>query len=100
MTNVAARVPHTGSLTVVAKRFRRQLSSQRLPFEELLSNYFGLLRRRTDIDSIFIADLTDLAKPYAKRMEYISLVRDGDKNELVNGHWCVEVYCLDRKGII
>jgi hypothetical protein len=39
-----------------------------------------------------ILDLTDLAKPRAKRMRYLNLVRDGSDNTLVMGYWCIEVY--------
>jgi len=50
---------------------------------------------------LFIVDLSDLAKPYAKKMENLALVRDGDKGCLVTGYWCMmEVYCLDKDGII
>jgi len=44
--------------------------------------------------------MTDIAKPYAKKMENIALVRDGDKGCLVSGYWCMEVYCRDKDGII
>jgi hypothetical protein len=27
-------------------------------------------------------------------------VRDEDNKQLVTGYWCVEVYCLDRDGIV
>jgi hypothetical protein len=100
LTHVASRVPHKATIAAIAKRFRRQLSNGLLVIGILLSNYFAFLRRRTDIDSTFIVDLTDIAKPYAKKMENLSWVRDGDKKQLVTGYWCVEVYCLDRDGIV
>ena len=51
-------------------------------------------------DSLFIVDPTDIAKPYAKKMENIALVRDGDKGQLVTGYWCFEAYVLDKDKII
>jgi hypothetical protein len=45
-------------------------------------------------------DLSDLAKPYAKKMENLALVRDADKDQLVPGYWCAEVYALDKQDII
>jgi len=100
LTHIAAKVPCASRLTAIAKRFRRQLDNRRSCIEKLWSNYLSLVRRRLDIDSLFIVDLSDLAKPYAKKMENLALVRDGDKGRLVPGYWCMEVYCLDKEGII
>jgi hypothetical protein len=100
LTHVAAKVPCASKLTAIAKRFRRQLANRRCYLEKLWSNYLSLVHRRVDMDSLFIVDLSDLAKPYARRMEYLAWVRDGDKDCLVPGYWCMEVYCLDKKGII
>ena len=43
-------------------------------------------------DTALILDLTDLAKPRARRMRYLNLVRDGSTHTLVMGYWCIEVY--------
>lgn len=100
LTNVASKVPQTSRLTAIAKRFRRHLADSWHLLKQLLLNYLQLLSRRLDVDSLFIVDLSDLAKPYAKKMENLALVRDGDKGCLVTGYWCMEVYALDRDGII
>jgi hypothetical protein len=92
LTHIAAKVPCSSRLTAIAKRFRRQLASRRSYLERLWRNYLSLVRRRLDIDSLFIVDLSDLAKPYAKKMENLALVRDGDKDCLVPGYWCMEVF--------
>jgi hypothetical protein len=45
-----------------------------------------------------ILDLSDIAKPLAKKMDYLATVRDGSSGELVNGYWLVELYAsLSRK---
>ena len=100
LTNVASKVPHPGRLTAIAKRFRRHLADDMSFLKPLWFNYLRLVRRRLDIDSLFIVDLSDIAKPYAKKMENIATVRDGDKGCLVTGYWCMEVYCRDKDGII
>ena len=100
LTHIAAKVPCASRLTAIAKRFRRQLANRRSCLEKLWFNYLSLVRRRLYVDSLFIVDLSDLAKPYAKKMENLALVRDGDKGRLVPGYWCMEVYCLDKDGII
>lgn len=100
LTHVSSRVPDRSRLTAVAKRFRRQLANTRFEPKQILFNYLSLVRKVTDFDSSFIVDLTDLAKPYAKKLENIALVRDADQDRLVNGYWCVEVYSIDKRNII
>jgi len=100
LTHIASKVPHPARLTAIAKRFRRQLADSRALLKRILFNYLRIVHKRLDIDSLFIVDLSDIAKPYAKRMENIALVRDGDKGGLVTGYWCMEVYCRDKDGII
>jgi hypothetical protein len=49
-------------------------------------------------DTPIILDLSDLAKPSAKQMDYLAVVRDGSNGQLVNGYWLVEVYAsISRK---
>jgi hypothetical protein len=98
LTHIAARVAFHGPLAARAKRFRRQLTNRRWSVRHLWANYLTWLKRRLDIDRLFIVDLTDLAKPYARKMEYLAWVRDADQDGLVTGYWCVEVYALDRQG--
>ena len=100
LTNIASKVPHPSRITAIAKRFRRQLSDGQPFIKPLWFSYLTLASRRLDIDSLFPIDLTDLAKPYAKKMENIALVRDGDKGTLVTGYWCMEAYALDKDSIL
>ena len=49
-------------------------------------------------DTPIILDLSDIAKPLAKKMDYLATIRDGSTGELVNGYWLVELYAsLSRK---
>ncbi len=49
-------------------------------------------------DTPIILDLSDLAKPLAKKMDYLATVRDGSTGQLVNGYWLVELYAsVSRK---
>jgi len=49
-------------------------------------------------DTPIILDLSEIAKPFAKKMDYLATVRDGSSGELVNGYWLVELYAsLSRK---
>jgi len=86
LTNIASKVPHPSRLTDIAKRFRRHLADGISFLKPLWFNYLSLAHRKLDIDSLFIVDLSDIAKPYAKKMENLALVRDGDKGCLVTGY--------------
>jgi hypothetical protein len=49
-------------------------------------------------DTPIILDLSDIAKPFAKKMDYLATVRDGSTGKLVKGYWLVELYAsLSRK---
>ena len=49
-------------------------------------------------DTPIILDLSDIAKPFAKKMDYLATVRDGSTGQLVKGYWLVELYAsLSRK---
>jgi hypothetical protein len=49
-------------------------------------------------DTPIILDLSDIAKPFAKKMDYLATIRDGSTGQLVNGYWLVELYAsLSRK---
>jgi len=43
-------------------------------------------------DTPIILDLSDIAKPLARKMDYLATVRDGGTGQLVNGCWLVELY--------
>ncbi len=74
--------PH-GDLTAVVKAYRQAIA------------------KRIQPDTPIVIDLTDLAKPRAKKMKYLAYVRDGSEHKLVPGYWCVEVYAhLKRKRIL
>jgi hypothetical protein len=61
---------------------------------ELPANWLSFFRDDTPI----ILDLSDIAKPFAKKMDYLATVRDGSTGKLVNGYWLVELYAsLGRK---
>jgi hypothetical protein len=100
LTHVAGHVPDSVRLTATAKRFRRHLSGDRAFLLDVLGRYWGWLHKRLNSDSLFIVDLTDVAKPRARKLEYLATVRDGDTGVLVPGYWCLEVYVLDRQGVL
>ena len=45
---------------------------------------------------MLVVDLTDVIKPYARKMEYLAQVRDGSAKKLENGYWCCQMVALER----
>lgn len=83
------------------KRLLNQLKSSHWDHQEVIQQYQQLWAGRIEPDTPLIVDLSDLARPRARRLKYLSLVRDGsDDGRLVNGYWCIEIYAYLGKGRI
>ena len=74
------------------KRLLNHLVSPRGDLTGVVQAYRSSVATHIQHDSPIIIDLTDLAKPRARRMKYLAYVRDGSEHKLVPGYWCVEVY--------
>ncbi len=51
------------------------------------------VRERT----LLVLDLSDIAKPYAKKMEYLARVRDGSTGGIANGYWLCQVIGVENE---
>ena len=69
------------------------------PFDEKLKAAAAALwLPLIDDQTPIILDLSDIAKPLARKMDYLATVRDGSTGQLVNGYWLVELYAsVSRK---
>jgi len=47
-----------------------------------------------------VIDISDIQKKYARKMEGLARVRDGDKKEIGDGYWWVNVVMADTGGIV
>jgi hypothetical protein len=74
------------------KRLLNHLVSSRGDLTNVVQAYRTSVARHIQHDSPIIIDLTDLAKPRARKMKYLAHVRDGSEHKLVPGYWCIEVY--------
>lgn len=55
--------------------------------------------KRIKEDTVIALDLSDLDKPYAKKMENLALVRDGSTGERKsNGYWLLDILGADIEG--
>jgi len=78
------------------KRLLNHLVSPYGDLTEAVRHYRQSLCPVIEPDTPLIVDITDLAKPRARRMKYLGLVRDGSNGELVKGYWCIETYAYLR----
>jgi hypothetical protein len=53
---------------------------------------------RIQENTLLILDLSDLVKPYAKKMEYLSRVRDGSEGKIADGYWLCQVIGVENEG--
>jgi len=83
------------------KRLLNHLVSPRAHLDEAVTAYRQTMARYIEADTPLIIDMTDLAKPRARRMKYLARVRDGSEDKLVNGYWCIEAYAhLKHKRVL
>ncbi len=55
--------------------------------------------KRIQQEAVIVLDLSDLDKPYAEKMEYLALVRDGSTGETRSkGYWLMDVLGADVEG--
>jgi len=49
-------------------------------------------------ESLLVLDLSDIVKPYARKMEHLAPVHDGSSGEIGNGYWLCEVIGVENEG--
>ena len=75
-----------------AKRLLNHLVSPEGDLVGAVHAYRRQMAQHIQADTPLLIDLTDIAKPRARRLPYQALVRDGSTGMLVTGYWCIEVY--------
>jgi hypothetical protein len=76
------------------KRMGGHLSDPRWDHRDWAQAVLDEQARHVERDSLVPVDATELAKPYARKMEHQCLVRDGSRPDepLVAGYWCWGAY--------
>jgi hypothetical protein len=91
LTQIGRTLQSTVSLKKIEERFCRQLKKPAL-WDAIHRQVLEDAGPRIDEDTLLILDLSDIAKKYAQKMEYLATVRDGsDDGELTNGYWTTHV---------
>jgi hypothetical protein len=78
----------------VVQRLSDHLSDPNWNHAEWAAAVLHQLAQNVEDDDLIPIDGTELAKPYARRMEYLCTVRDASRpgDPLVNGYWCFGVH--------
>jgi len=71
-------------------RLSRQLNRSGL-WASITTKVLQLAKDKISDESLLVIDVSDIAKSYARKMEYLSCVRDGSKDELADGYWMMQV---------
>ncbi len=61
--------------------------------EAVLAEGAGRIGERT----LLVLDLSDIAKPYAEKMEHLARVRDGSTGTIADGYWLAQVIGVENE---
>lgn len=72
---------------------------QRPELEDVVQhNVLRMAAPRIQKDTLLIVDPSEIAKKYAKKMEYLATVRDGSAHDLAKGYWTLHVMGAELGG--
>lgn len=97
LTKVGRMLEEPLSIKKVEERLSRQLRRKGLTLI-LQRNLLKLASGLIDKEKLLILDLSDIRKKYAKKMQYMSGVRDGSEHDIGNGYWLCKVVATDIEG--
>jgi hypothetical protein len=79
-------------ISVRKTQWRLSRNLQRSELECMVGgNVLRMAASHIDRDTLIIIDPSDLSKKYARKMEFLARVRDGNTGELVDGYWTLHV---------
>jgi len=90
LTEIARSLEERIPLRKTQYRLSRQLGRQRL-WAKITDSLCRMASSRVRKDTLLVLDISDIAKKYAQKMEYLATVRDGSEGTLTNGYWTCSV---------
>lgn len=90
LTEIARSLEERIPIRKTQYRLCRQLGRRGL-WVKLVRRLSGMGSWRIKEDTLLVLDISDIAKKYAQRMEYLTTVRDGSEGALANGYWTCSV---------
>lgn len=97
LTKIGRTLEEAVAIKKVEERLSRQLGRKGLG-ESIQANLLNMAKDQVKEDTLLILDPSDLRKPYAKKMEYLTTIRDGSAKELGKGYWLCNVVAAEIDG--
>ena len=97
LTEIGRALEEKIALRKTEYRLCRQLEREEL-WEHLTDAVCRLAAPQIKDNTLLILDISDISKKYAKKMEYLGMVRDGSEKELAWGYWTCQVVGTEREG--
>jgi len=98
LSNIARSLNEEIPLIKTETRLSRNLGRMDLT-ESINGRLIAEGGRRIQQETVIALDISDLDKPYAEKMEYLALVRDGSTGETKSkGYWLIDVLGADVEG--
>ena len=96
LTEIGRSLEETIPLNKTETRLSRNLGRPELR-RRLEAAVLGEGSRRIGKRTLLILDISDITKPYAKKMECLARVRDGSTGEIANGYWLCQVIGVENE---
>jgi len=97
LSQIARSLEEDVALIRTEKRLSRNLDTEGMD-EKLIDEVVRLGSRRVHNDTLLVIDVSEITKPYAKKMEHLGKVRDGSTGEITDGYWtCNVIACEEGK---
>jgi hypothetical protein len=98
LSNIARSLNEEIALVKTENRLSRNIGRRDLT-EQINRRMIMEGAKRINEDTVIAVDISDIDKPYAKKMEYLALVRDGSTGEVKSeGYWLIDVLGADVEG--
>lgn len=98
LSNIARSLNEEIPLVKTENRLSRNIGRRDLT-EQINRRMITEGAKRINEDTVIAVDISDIDKPYAKKMEYLALVRDGSTGEVKSGgYWLIDVLGADVEG--
>jgi len=96
LSGIARSLEESINLKKTIDRLSRNLSSFDGK-ENIMKNYIHLVKKETNEKSpVIVIDNSDITKPYSKKMEALSDVRNGSTGEIKKGYLSIEASVLSK----
>jgi len=94
LTEIARALEEKISLRKSQYRLDRQLGRWGL-WAKIENALCQMASSRVRKETLLVLDISDIAKRYARKMEYLALVRDSSEGALANGYWTCNVIGIE-----